>query len=161
MRLADNIKRTVPVDEVKAEWSDLGRLSEIFKHDVVEMVNGVWRWRPNLLVSHLLSGGCTVFQGIPAAYCGGRTPTMRGTLDLNHLWMDFEAGAFTADEMVKFYMDMGYSLSGFSSIFHQREAAHYDLPGAKPAATESEDEEGWEYDGQSIIDYLVERGPLR
>lgn len=40
-----------------------------------------------------------------------------GKLDLNALWFMYNAKMFTRKELMSFYMDLGYSLSGFADIF--------------------------------------------
>ena len=51
---------------------------------------------------------------------------LRGSLSLNDIWGDLYEERFSLEEFVKFYMGIGYSLSGFCEVFGQRNV--YDLP---------------------------------
>jgi hypothetical protein len=86
----------------------------------------------------------------------------RASVDLNTLWGDLRRDEFTMEEMVKFYMQTGYSLSGFCEVFGQKEAYEFGLPGAKQPFKENhylghaEDEviEDDSHYVENIIDYL-------
>jgi hypothetical protein len=45
------IKRVVPLNEVDMQETEL---AVIFNHDIVEMEDGTWRWRPNRLACLML-----------------------------------------------------------------------------------------------------------
>jgi hypothetical protein len=45
------IKRVVPLNEVDMQEAEL---AVIFNHDIVEMEDGTWRWRPNRLACLML-----------------------------------------------------------------------------------------------------------
>ena len=143
------IKRIIPLEEVAEHqyYWDMAELAKIFNHEIVEDDNGVWRWKANDLVCHLLHGA-SYYEG--EEWLGGRTKTFRGSIDLNTLWLDFYKKKFTVEEMMKFNMQIGYSLSGFCEVFGQREAKELDLEGAKKPESDEE------YT-QTIIDYMVEK----
>jgi hypothetical protein len=72
----------------------------------------------------------------------------RASLGINTLVSDLHNGMFTMEEWMKFYMQMGYSLSGYYEVFGQHEAAEYGLPGAKkPKSKDSYTE--------TVIDYMI------
>lgn len=110
-------KRVIPNSEVaKAEhYADMAELARIFGHQVVETSESppVWRWRQNGLVRWVTA------EGNP------------NRLDLNRLWSDFHRGHATVYEMMKFYMQLGYSLCGFAEVFGQCEAWDWKLPDAQ------------------------------
>lgn len=117
--LRGNEKRIVPNSELakSSDYCDMAELARMFRHDVIETQEGVFRWRSNPLVRWLLD------DGNPNA------------VSLNNLWVDFHNGRCgTVLEMMKFYMSIGYSLCGFAEIFGQVEAEEWKLPGAlKPS----------------------------
>jgi hypothetical protein len=145
------IKRVIPIEEVKSKdyYSDIGELAEIFNHDVVEMDNDVWRFKPNSLVGWL-DDNCPVYTP-PGEYRGANSKSIRGGLDLNVLWCDFHEDKFTLEELVKFYMGMGYSLCGFCDVFGQHEAEEWGLEGAKKS------EKADDHYTQTPIDWLIEK----
>jgi len=127
----------IPHDELArhAHYGDMAELSRIFAHPAVEMDDGVWRWEADPLVRHLTGGSAPFYEGGRYGY---GTRTIRGSVDLNALWVDFHHGAFPVESLMKFYMGMGYSLSGFGEVFGQAEASDWGLPGATPSAGEDE-----------------------
>jgi hypothetical protein len=147
------IKRAIPVEEVLAsEWyDDMGKLATIFNHEVVEMRDGVWRWRPNSLIDLMQSGDCGMHEG---EWEGAmRTRSFRGAVNLNDLWCDYYRGRFTCEELMKFNMQIGYSLSGYAEVFGQKEATEMRLEGAKQR-TDEDDEDHYV---QTPIDYMIEK----
>lgn len=147
------IKRVIPVEEVLAsEWyNDMGELATIFNHEVVEMNDGVWRWRPNTLVDLMQSGDCGMHEG---EWQGALVNRMfRGAVDLNDLWVDYYRGRFTAEELMKFNMQIGYSLSGYAEVFGQKEATEMHLEGARKR-TDDDDPDCYV---QTPIDYMIEK----
>lgn len=137
------VKRIIPIDEALASWhcNDLAKLAVIFNHDIAEDDSGMWRWKQNRFMCHFRGGQGPFYVG--AYYRGDRTKTYRGSVDLNVLWFDLGHKTFAVEEMMKFYMQIGYSLCGFVEVWGEREASELDLPDAKPS--------------QSIIDYMIEK----
>lgn len=131
-------RRLIPLEEVLAsgEYDDMVELARIFNHGI-EDVDGVWRWQSNKLIRLITNHeNYTV-----------------GMVDLNCLWAAFYDGKFTCEELMKFYMGMGYSLCGFGEVFGQKEAHELGLPGAKVP----EDGEGEDDYIQTPIDYMIEK----
>jgi hypothetical protein len=92
------IKRSIPPEEVAENYPDFDRLMAIWDHEVVEDEHGTWRWRPN--------------EVIRWATWGDPAP-----VSMNDLWAEHGRGSFTTEEVMAFYRDSGYSLSGFIEIF--------------------------------------------
>ena len=97
------IKRIVPHDDpvLVKDYSDL---MEKMPADViiVETEGGVYRFKENSLV-------CWLTTPVP--------PTDNVLVDLNLLYIAYDRGAFTLEDYMAFYRDMGYSLCGFIEIF--------------------------------------------
>jgi hypothetical protein len=147
------IKRVIPVEEVleSDHYNDMGQLATIFNNDIVEMRDGVWRWRPNTLVTLAQSGDCGMHEG---EWEGAmKTRCFRGAIDLNDLWCDYHRGRFTCEELMKFNMQIGYSLSGFAELFGQKEATDMGLEGARKRT----DDDDPDYYVQTPIDYMIEK----
>lgn len=154
-------KRIVSLDEVRAEgyYADLADLAEIFQHDVVACdgydASGkpdpdaeVWRWKPNRLVEHICDGA--IFYTPPS---WPRATEYPGCLSLNGLAAARYKDKFSTEEYMKFYMQMGYSLSGFCEVFGQNEASEYpDL--RENALPVPEDHDGDSY-VETVIDYMI------
>jgi hypothetical protein len=149
MTMTNHIKRIIPIEEVKSEdyYSDIGELAEIFNHEVIEDNNEVWRFKENRLVDHI-HDNCPVYT--PPGNYGRHSNIIRASLDLNNLWSDFHSGSFSLEELVKFYMGLGYSLCGFCDVFGQHEAEEWGLEGAKKS-------EGKDNYTQTPIDWLLEK----
>lgn len=150
------IKRIIPLKEVEKNYEDEAKLAVIFNHEVVEMDDGVWRWKGNQLVEWLQDYTPAhtppfrvIQQSAGSPYCGHGTPT-RCDIDLNTLWGDFYNGMFTVEEFMKFYMQIGYSLCGFREVFAQTEASEWGLPGAKTPKSR-------EHYTETIIDYMLRK----
>ena len=133
--------RIVPLEEVEKHdffW-DLAELAVIFNHEIVEHVEDGhkrWRWKENGLMRQLA-------DDFPSQTGG------RHRLCFNTLVQDVLDGKHSVEERMKFYMQIGYSLSGFCEIFGQHEAVEFKLPGAKrPPAGERENYT------ETIIDYM-------
>lgn len=102
----------VPLDRVaQSEHTDMAKLAAIFHHDIVDE-SGVWRWKPNSIIRHMIIGG---------------------PIHLNLLWLLLYQGNFTVEEMMKLYMQIGYSLSGYRGIWDAMEANEFGLPDALPS----------------------------
>lgn len=136
--------RVVPVEEVAASdhYWDMAPLAIIFNHDVVEEPPDEdgrkrWRWRQNLFMDWIHDYAPVYSPSSAEANADGDMPysrnvkETRGSLDLNNLVSDLHCGMFTMEEWMKFYMQIGYSLSGYGEVFGQHEACEYGLPGAK------------------------------
>lgn len=129
MSKTKNVKRLVTRAElIKQGYEDMAELSVMFNHNIVEMDNGTWRWEPNALMCLLLDSP-PVMIGANKDLIGGTNT--RARLDLNQLAIDLFEHKYTVEEKMKYMMQIGYSLCGFSELFHQHEATEYDLPGAK------------------------------
>ena len=123
--------RTVTTKELLENgYDDVPALSALFARPVVED-GGVWRWRASALVRRLTGGDGPFYAGKDY---NALTRTLRGSIDLNALWLDFYRGAFPLADLMRFYMDLGYSLCGFAEVFGQDEAADWNLPGAPTPA---------------------------
>ncbi len=149
------IKRVIPLEEVrnhKGYW-DLADLAEIFNHEIVEMDNGVWRWKRNLFIDWIYDHAGVYIPSAASDAADGvdifvRGKNARASLSLNILVLDLHNGMFTMEEWMKFYMQMGISLSGYCEVFGQHEASEYELPGAL-------DKESDEHYTQTVIDYMI------
>jgi hypothetical protein len=132
-------KRVIPLKEVAAtgHYSDMAKLAKIFNHEVLEDNHGTWRWRRNLLTTWVFEHGPFHTPSNTSDATDHKEPwarptkQYRGTIDLNNLWTDFHNGMFSLEEMMKFYMEIGYSLCGYAEVFGQREAFEFGLPDAK------------------------------
>jgi hypothetical protein len=151
------IKRVIPLKEVATAdyYCDMAELAVIFNHEIVEMENDVWRWKPNRFIDWIHDHAPVFMPSVASAYADGEHPgcntkNVRASLCLNGLVMDLHRGVFTMEEWMKFYMQMGYSLSGYGEVFGQHEASEYKLPGAKVKA-EGADEDSY---AETIIDYM-------
>lgn len=138
--------RVVGVEELQQDYADLAELAVIFNHEVVEK-GKVWRWKTNGLVRHLLDGECPFYKG--DSHVG--VSRIRGTVDLNALWGDFSQKLFSLEELMKFYMGMGYSLCGFVEVFGQHQAGEYDLPNLLPNLPPQEVEP------EDLIEYVIRK----
>jgi hypothetical protein len=159
--------RIVPVEEVAANesYSDLAEIAVIFNHDIVEIEtkegsrfgSHVWRWKQNDLMN-LFHEHCPVYvpsiatsdleqNSLPVT----RGSEFRATVNLNDLFMELYQGTFSIEEHMKFYMQIGYSLSGYSEVYGQRNAYELNLPGAERPQDSEEDENGYV---ETILDYI-------
>ncbi len=143
-------KRIIPLDEVKDNgyYDELVELAVIFNHEIVEDARGTWRWKTNTLMDYI-HGDAPFYEG--TEYRGNNTKTYRGSLDLNALRIDLIRRRFTLEEYMKFYMGIGYSLSGFYEVFGQDEAADWGVADAKKPENKPD-----EYT-QTVIDYMCEK----
>jgi hypothetical protein len=155
----NEIKRVVPLDEVvENDYKQEAELAVIFNHDIVEMEDGTWRWRPNRL-ARLMLDYCPVFT--PCSLVNEQNGEMgysrhctegRASLSLNGLVMDLHDGAFSVEEYMKFLMQTGYSLCGFSDCFAQHDAFEYKLPGAKTEHAPDQDPDDYI---ENVIEYML------
>lgn len=153
----NDFKRIIPLKEVAKEYPDEAKLAVMFNHEVIEDHRGTWRWRQNKLID-LISDNCPIY--LPSkdetppgkdAYCS-RTFTGRASLDLNTLHTDLFNGKFSVEEMMKYSMQTGYSLSGFRELYAQHEASDYKLPGAKTEYAKGQDRD---YYIETVIEYML------
>lgn len=109
-------------------YKDMADLARSFVHKIVlcqEGNNGVLRWKGSQLIRYLTSS--------------------TGVIDLNNLAIDLFKKKFSLEEYMKFYMDMGYSLSGYVEVFGQREVTEYGLSYIEhPPEGHDFDKEYWE-----------------
>lgn len=134
------IVRVVSISELveSGHYADMAELSVMFNHDVVEMDNPakgdqrIWRWKPNAFANWIKN---------------------HGSLSLNTLAEDLQRGAFSMEEWMKFYMQIGYSLCGFAEVFGQQEAREYGLPGAKKRSPNDDPNQYVE----TVIEYMLRK----
>lgn len=160
--------RIVPLEEVAANdsYSDLAEIAVILNHDIVEVKTKegsrfgdyVWRWKQNDLMN-LFHEHCPVYMPSiatsdlePNSLPVTRGGEFRATVNLNDLFMELYQGAFSIEEHMKFYMQIGYSLSGYCEVYGQRNAYELKLPGAKTPEDSEEDEESGYV--ETILDYI-------
>ena len=144
------IKRIVPLDEVvENDYKQEAELAVIFNHDIVEMEDGIWRWRPNKL-ARLMLDCCPVYT--PCEQSGKTGHEGKASLSLNGLAIDLHDGAFSVEEYMKFYMQTGYSLCGFRECFAQHDAFEYKLPGAKTEHAPDQDPDDYV---ETVIEYML------
>ena len=145
------VKRVIPLSEVAETdyYWDMAILARMFRHRIVEDDNGTWRWEENRIVDALTDGSAAFYSG---SHYDGRNPIIRGSLCLNTLWMDFHSGKYTCEEMVKFYMGIGYSLCGFCDVWGQRSSGEVNLPGGTNELTED-----GQYHKETVIAYFVKK----
>ena len=134
-------KIIVPLELVRANryYSVSADLAIMFNHNIVELADGKWRWEPSRLaelfseyapvtspskLQHQVRDECRV-----TAY----SQSMRASIDLNALLGDLLSGLFSIEEYMKYYMRIGYDLSGFNEIFASRSPVDWLLPGGMPA----------------------------
>ena len=125
----DQVLREIPLEEI--EGQEYAALAKMFNHAIVEAADGRWLWRRNQLVDLLVHSQDTRFK-----------------VGMNDLRAAFHQGLFSVEELMKFYMQMGVSLSHFSEVFCQREASEWDLPGATPVPPE--------HDGNTYVETVVD-----
>lgn len=150
-------KREIPLKEVKESgyYEDLAKLAKIFNHTVIEDNSGVWRWKPNLLTSWVQDHGAFYTPSSASDFADDKHPygrhsrSLRGSIDMNNLWTDFHNGMFALEELMKFYMQIGYSLSGYAEVFGQKEAAEFGLPDAKKPTGDRDSYT------ETVIDYVI------
>ena len=153
------IKRVLTIEEIAAidYYSDMADLSVIFNHEVIEYDDGCIRWRKNNFIDLIYSNAAIFTPSVLEDRKAGRLPygkhsqEGRASLNLNVLHIDLHNGSFSMEEWMKFYMQMGYSLSGYAEVFGQREASEYPLPGALESP---DDEEERDHYTETVIDYM-------
>jgi len=149
-------QRLISLEEVAdTQYSDMAELALIFQHEIIE-VEDVWRWKPNTFINWL-QDNAGVYTPSAMENAASNTPhygqhctEMRASLSLNTLTMDLYAGAFSMEEWMKFYMQIGYSLSGYAEVFGQREASQIGLPGALVPPNDEQD-----FYTETVIDYMI------
>jgi hypothetical protein len=163
------IIRVIPLEEVaeKEYYSDMADLATIFNHEIVEMgnpENPTWRWKPNSFIDWIQDYAGVYTPSTPhnlAAGDGGfgrHCDSHRASLCLNTLSQDLHCGAFSMEEWMKFYMQIGYSLCGFGEVFGQHEASDYGLPNAHQRGPDDDPDEYVE----TVIEYMrrIHRGEV-
>jgi len=130
--------RILSNDEVLAVgcYDDLVDLSVIFDHKMTAKIEGkreVWRWQASDVK----------IQSIAKIIDSGK--------DLNYLAVLALNGQVPLEDYMKYYMQMGYSLSGYCEVFGQQEVTEYGLKYlSKPPRNWNFDEEYW----QTPIEYM-------
>lgn len=150
--------RVLSNDEIaKTYGKKFVQIAKIFNHDAVETDDGTWRWKTNSFIYWLDNHApfytpSQLTQPIkPGIQCPWSDPNNlhRGSLYLNDLNIDLRRKRFTMEEWMKYQMQSGYSLEGWSNLFHH-EASDFKLPGALEKPTDWDDENYFE----TIIDYM-------
>jgi hypothetical protein len=152
------IKRIIPLEEVvETGYEDMAELAVIFNHEIVEMENGTWRWKPNLFMNWIDNYAPVYAPSTLECYADGIEPYSRhntqegrASLSLNALVVDLHSGVFSMEEWMKYHMQTGYSLCGFSECFAQHEADEYDLPDLLERPKNWDSDEYFE----TVIDYM-------
>lgn len=85
--------RILDKDELPASLQFSASLTD---HRIVEDEHGVYRYEKNKLIDWLFQTGKVDLNAMRVAYCHG---------------------AFSREEYMQFYRDMGYSLTGFEEVF--------------------------------------------
>lgn len=153
------IIRIIPVEELATSdyYSDIAELAVIFNHDVVETEYCCWRWKPNAFIDWIKDYAGVYTPAGPVSTAKGdhsygqHCKSIRASLSLNTLACDLQCGAFSMEEWMKFYMQIGYSLCGFAECFGQHEASEYGLPGAK----QRNDEDDPDRYVETVIEYMA------
>lgn len=83
-------------EEPLPEWAQFQ--AKLSTHPIIRDKNGVIRYQANRLVKWLFDSG---------------------NLDLNAMRVAYIYGAFSKEEYMQFYRDLGYSLSGFEEVFSE------------------------------------------
>ena len=76
-----------------------------------ELVNGVQRFVPNPVVEKLVDKDIEIYNKL-----GYRKYQEMGLYGLNEIAMDCQLGAFSVEDMLDFYTQIGYSVSGVLDI---------------------------------------------
>lgn len=113
------------VSKLKKHYADIVPLLDIFGHEVIEDQDGVYRFKRNSLMCRLCDNGPVYTPPSDVRLYGAHSSEIRASVSLNGLWIDLYHHEFSILELMKFYMQMGYSLSGFIEIFWQREASEF------------------------------------
>ena len=116
--------RIVPLAEVPFAWGYLVQLARIFHHEIIAE-GEIYFFKPNSLI-------CAI----------------RNNISLNDLWADFLEHKFTIEEMMKFYMDMGYSFSRFVEIFEKNINTLFGRDLNSPQ---------YSVDNETLIEYIIEK----
>jgi hypothetical protein len=145
-------ERVIELSELEGGYfEDMVDMATIFNHEIVEITSNSerfgpkhLRWKKTNLIGNLLVDQGVVFHEtaeLPKQY-------HIGVLDLNSFWGYVSKKTISIEEAVKFYMQMGYSLSGFCEVFGQKNSFDF---GLFNAISYEEDDESPE----NIIEWLV------
>lgn len=129
-------------------YADMAELAVIFTHQIILDDHDTLRWKENIFMSRSI--GHTADPGLPM-----RTPAVweapythqnfKGAIDLNNLFIEVAHGRIPLEEYMKFEMQIGYSLCGYSEVFGQREVTEFNLEYfEEPPEDHNFDEEYWE-----------------
>lgn len=76
-----------------------------------ELVNGVQRFVPNPVIEKLVDKDIEIYNKL-----GYKKYEEMGLYGLNEIAMDFHRGEFTVEDMLAFYTQIGYSVSGMLDL---------------------------------------------
>lgn len=117
---------------IDAGCEDFADLAEIFHHNIGEREDGEICWEPNRIIEFIYVEGDDI---------------------LNRLWVkSFKLPHVL--ELMKFYMQIGYTLEGFATVFYQKRSADWDLPDAIQYHTD-EDGDSDDPDPENLVGYVL------
>jgi hypothetical protein len=133
--------RVLTREELKSKgYEDMADLAVIFNHEIVAYENSgpggrfeghdeVWRWKRNQLICRVDGGTLGIQFYTPPEWRGGLVNTIHppGGVDRNQLACLARESAFPLEEWMKYNMQGGYSLEGFSEFFGQHEVTEFGL----------------------------------
>lgn len=153
--VGSDFKRVIPLTEVSENYGpDYAELAHIFNHAVIEDNQGVWRWHTNSFMDRILGEEGGVVFHVPPKWAGHMNSSYHtGGLDLNELCVLAQTGEIPLEEYMKYYMQIGYSLSGFGDVFESKEVSDY---GVEPIPTPQPDDfDPEEQYYQTPVEYMV------
>lgn len=108
------MSKAVPIKELQQKYHHLVLLALIHNHPVVEDSEGVWRWKGNAIIKHLLHN-VPLVKHMPQ----GREVGVGGSygIDLHAIRMLYTNGQVSCADYIHFCMDSGMSLDAFVRIF--------------------------------------------
>jgi len=71
-------------------------INDVLAIENIVEIDRAWRFQESTLINHLWK---------------------TGQINLDVLWVDFHSGFFNIEDLMKFYMELGYSLGGFAEVF--------------------------------------------
>lgn len=137
--LIPKVNKVVSLRSLRARtcYYDMADLAVIFNHEVIEDENKVWRWKSNRLMCLLLEHAPVYMpssaesHALAIAPYIGRSQDHRASISMNGLYIDHLNGLYSIEERMKFSMQIGYSLCGFSELFDQHTPDEYGRKGHK------------------------------
>lgn len=73
--------------------------ASLTSHPIVEDEEAVYRYKPNGVIVWLFN---------------------QGLIEMNKIWSAHVNGAFSIEDLMQFYRELGYSLGGFEEIFSEQ-----------------------------------------